>query len=188
MTSATVVAQPVSIGGRAGVPISPESSDFPSLASSVCQPNYALGLDCKNNLEAKPYAIGPSAEVFLPWRLSVEADALYRRFHQDISEGLIVSTGGVLFGERASAGANGWWFPLLLKYSPIRHEPSFFLSAGATLRHLGAFDGQGFFVNEQGQPAPGLIQIDTHRNLDAVDHCRSRSPIARWIARHLSGS
>ena len=170
ISGAIGAAQPIAVGVRAGVPLSPESQDNPALTQAACG-GYANNVVCgPNELEARPYAVGPTVEVFLPFRLSVEADALYRRFHQDISTGLLVPHGGsVSFGTRAGLASDGWLFPLLLKYSPIQRKFSFFGTAGATLRHLGSFDGQGFTLDFSEAPLPAQpFHIETGRDLDAA--------------------
>jgi len=51
-------------------------------------------------------------------------------------------SGSIFFG----ASANGWLFPLQLKYTFGRRTLIPFVAAGATLRHLGTFDGPGIQV------------------------------------------
>src|SRR5258706_876438 len=113
--------------------------------------------------------MGASVEGFLPWDLSVEADVLYRRLHKDISEGLVVFRGGgVSFGRRSGLAANAWVFPLLLKYSPIDRKTAPFVTAGATMRHLGAFDGQGGTLDFFLHPQPQQFHIESGRDLDVA--------------------
>ena len=88
-----------------------------------------------NDLYTKPYAIGPSVDVHLPWSISVEAGLLYERLREDITTGLIAGRGnGVNFGDREDLAGNQWLFPLLLKYGIARRQVTPFVEAGATLR------------------------------------------------------
>src|SRR5271165_1030286 len=85
------MAQLVSFGVIGGAPISPDSQNGPR-PLECGEPSFAP--ICGNNyLGAKPYAVGPSVEVFLPFKFSVEADLLYRRFHKDESTGLTLPPG-----------------------------------------------------------------------------------------------
>src|SRR5262249_46998571 len=141
------LAQPLAFGVKAGAPISPESQSDPHIPF-LCVRSAAGPICGGNDFFAKPYAIWPTVEAFLPWKFSVEADILYRRFHKDISEGLKVQSGvGVVsFGRRGGVAADAWLFPLLLKYSFAYHTLEPFATAGATLRHLGSFTGQGLHL------------------------------------------
>jgi hypothetical protein len=122
-----------------------------------------------NDFFVKPYAVGPKVEVNLHWGVSVEAGLLYERFHRDLTDALTASSGGpVNFGQRYSASANGWSFPLLLKYTFGRHRFTPFADAGATLRHLGAFDGQGILLDFNLPPQPTSIHIETGRPIDVA--------------------
>src|SRR5579872_858171 len=81
-------AQLVSFGVIGGAPISPDSQNGPRPVECG---NPLFALICGNNyFGAKPYAVGPFVEVFLPFKFSVEADVLYRRFHKDVSDGPLV--------------------------------------------------------------------------------------------------
>ena len=42
------------------------------------------------------------------------------------------------------------------------------MNAGATLRHLGAFDGEGIQLSFDLQPQPASVHIDTGRDLDVA--------------------
>lgn len=74
----------------------------------------------------------------------------------------------VNFGQKYSASANGWLFPLLLKYTLRRSRIAPFVSAGATLRHLGAFDGKGVQLDFFLQPQPMDVHFVTGRDLDVA--------------------
>ena len=77
--------------------------------------------------ESKRYLAGPAVEVNLPFRLSVEVDALYSRF------GLRTSQGGFFGFTDQSQRASSWEFPILGKFRPLR---SFFVETGYVPRSL----------------------------------------------------
>ena len=116
-----------------------------------------------NDLYMKPYAVGPTVEVNLPWNISVDSGMLYERFHEDVTQGLTAPRGGqVNFGFRADVAANAWLFPLLLKYNFGHRRFRPFVEAGATLRHLDEFNGQGISrdIYSHAQPATFQFQAD----------------------------
>ncbi len=84
---------------------------------------------------ARRYLVGGTAELHLPFRLSIELDGIYKR------TGLNTLLGNPLpTYESATAGvrANQWEFPLLGKYElkgagPVR----LFVDGGPVLRHIG---------------------------------------------------
>jgi hypothetical protein len=163
------LSQPLAFGVKAGAPISPESQSDP-YRPFVCVQSAAGPICGGNEFFAKPYAVGPTAEAFLPWNFSVEADVLYRRFHKDISEGLVVGRGSgfVSFGRRAGVAADAWLFPLLLKYSFASRKLAPFATAGATLRHLGTFNGRGLQLDFFLRPQPQSFHFETGRDLDVA--------------------
>jgi len=55
------------------------------------------------------FILGPTAELHFPAGFSLEADALFRRFHYDASANLVDET-------IRNTATNAWEFPLLLKY------------------------------------------------------------------------
>jgi hypothetical protein len=67
--------------------------------------------------ESKRYIVGPTVDVRLPLRLSVEVDALYQRFGFSSYECAPGGLGCGILRERA----NSWEFPMVLKYHlPVR--------------------------------------------------------------------
>jgi hypothetical protein len=156
-------AQTIAVGVTGGVPISEHSQDFgQGCLASTCGPN---------RLTAKPYAIGPTLEIQIPWRLSVQAGMLYERLHLDVSHGLQVGRGSnnVNFGEYYGASANAWLFPLQLKYVFGGRKLAPFINAGATLRHLGPFDGDGIRLDFFLQPQRTKFHIESGRDLDVAE-------------------
>ncbi len=93
--AAAAFSQPISVGVKAGVPLTDFFNTVQNVSSSV--PNR--------------YIIGATAELRLPFGLGVELDALYRRLnYQD--QLLTNPTTSVT----DHTTANSWEFPLLLKY------------------------------------------------------------------------
>src|SRR4051812_10316556 len=98
--------QPVQVGVKGGVPL----LDF-----------FQNGVDgsricgCFASFTSRPvrYAVGPSVELLLPFRLSLEVNAVYQRFHYSFNAGY-----GFLDRVQAVGGATGnaWDFPVLLKH------------------------------------------------------------------------
>jgi hypothetical protein len=88
------------------------------------------------------WIVGPTVQLGLPFRLSVEVDALYR------SEGFNVSSPGSLF----SNSVNNWQFPFLARYDLHGGVIRPFVDAGVTYRHLSGAtdilhpDGAGFTI------------------------------------------
>jgi len=157
-------AQWISAGVAGGVPVSPHShNDGPDClgpGASNCGPNDLL---------VKPYAVGPVVDINFLQGFSVEAGFLYERFHKDLTQGLTAPHGApVNFGQRYSASADGWLFPLLLKHTFGRQRIAPFADAGATLRHLGAFDGKGVQLDFFLQPQPTVLHIENDRDLDVA--------------------
>jgi len=109
--STAVVAQPLSVGVKGGVPF----TDFIETVSG----NRSIVSSSTNR-----YIVGPFVELRLPAGFSVELDALYRRF----SFNATATLGDVFSNARTTA--NAWEFPLLVKKKfssgPVRP----FLDAG----------------------------------------------------------
>ncbi|MBZ5582896.1 MAG: porin family protein [Acidobacteriia bacterium] len=91
--AASALAQPVTFGVRAGVPL----TDF---FTGVQNQNFTFATN------PRKYVIGPSIELRLPFGLGVELDALHRSVEYAGSVGATV----------ANASASSWEFPLLAKY------------------------------------------------------------------------
>ena len=171
MASSLAPGQLISVGVTGGIPISPYSKDYGQgcLISRRATGSATQTICGSNRFFAKPYAVGPILALHFPRRVSVEAGMLYERFHQDVSHGLVVSRGGANFGQYFGASANGWLFPLQLKYVFGEGRLSPFVNAGATLRHLGPFDGAGIQVDPFLQPQPASFHIESGRDLDVAE-------------------
>jgi hypothetical protein len=98
--AACAFSQPFSFGVKAGVPL----TDF---FSSTEGPNPYTATTNR-------YIIGPTAELRLPFSLSVEFDALYRHFNY--SNAGCVLNNGVCSGFFESTTSGDWEFPLMAKY------------------------------------------------------------------------
>ena len=98
LTSGAALAQPVSVGIKAGLPL----TDLLETGESV-----------EATAVTNRYLIGPELEVRLPYRLSVEFDALYRHFRFTN----VVGGAGPFASTVTTVGSSGnWEFPLVAKY------------------------------------------------------------------------
>ena len=112
------VAQPVSVGVKFGVPVTDALETF--------QGNQAAYVTNTHR-----YLVGPTVQLNLPFRFSIEVDALYRRlgyeYNQFAGPGSPTSTRTV---------ANSWEFPVLGKYAIWGGAVRPFVDAGANFRHI----------------------------------------------------
>jgi hypothetical protein len=116
----------LSFGVKAGVPL--------TSAFSTVDTGHAAAVSYD-----RPYVVGPTAEVHLPFHLAFEVDALYRR------NGFTYYTSGSGFGtpfyipptiNRTSV--NDWQFPFMGKYERKLGPLSPFVDGGVVYRHLSA--------------------------------------------------
>jgi hypothetical protein len=111
--------QIVSIGAKVGVPLTSADSAgaVPDGAASASQDHFV---------------IGPTAEVHLPLQLSLEVDALYRRYSFGVRGNEL---GG---GFNINSTVNDWQVPFLLKYEikPSGGVLRPFLDTGIAYRHV----------------------------------------------------
>jgi len=82
---------------------------------------------------SKDYIVGPTIEVHLPLRLSVELDALYRPLNLTVRN-TIVSSPPIITS--VSSKLNSWEFPLLAKYRLPSHLITPFIEAGPSFRSV----------------------------------------------------
>lgn len=108
-------AGPISFGVKGGTPL----TDFVDTATSSQRQFFS---------ETQRYTVGPMVEVHLPFRLSVELDALYKEFS---------------YGQFAFAGINPfetsgsqWEFPLVAKYRFSGGLLRPYIGAGASYRRI----------------------------------------------------
>ena len=166
-------AQWLSVGVTGGVPVSPESATYGSatirLNPSSSDQGSVVEFQAPNDFYQKPYAVGPTVEISLPWHLSLEAGMLYERFHQDVSVGITPSSGSMVnFGYITSVAANAFSFLLLAKYNFAHHRIKPFIEAGATLRHLGTFTGEGIQLDFYLHPSATAFQFDPGKAVDVA--------------------
>lgn len=119
-----VAEKPISIGVRAGAPLTDlvNADERSDIFSST-----------------RRYTFGPTVSVNFPAGVSVQADALYKRFEFGRPADFIGN-----FPAKDTVG-NSWEFPVMLKWTaPGRVAP--FLNAGASFRNWSGFDQIGNFV------------------------------------------
>ena len=113
----------ISVGVKGGVPLTDAYSTVSSGLLSATAYN-------------RRYVVGPTAELHLPFHLSFEVDALYRRNGFDYS----APPSQFFTGFSSRTKVNDWEIPLLGKYTlgagPFRP----FLDAGLTYRHVSIAD------------------------------------------------
>jgi len=115
--AAAALAQPISFGVKAGVPL----TDFVDAVN---------GSRTSVTTTTNRYIVGPTVELRLPAGFSVEGDALYRHFRFNSSANLL----DAILTVNTATGA--WEFPLLLKkkfmHGPIRP----FVDAGVSFNKI----------------------------------------------------
>jgi hypothetical protein len=102
--------------------------------------------------ESKRYIMGPMVEIRLPLRLSLELDALYRRF------GFTGGSSSVFGHSITRERANSWEFPMILKYNlpVVLAHP--FVGAGYAPRTIHGTDvSSGSFLSGTSQNPPMSI-------------------------------
>jgi hypothetical protein len=100
-------AQPVSAGLKVGAPL----TDALHVSSS---PN-AFSTDTHR------YVIGPYLELRLPWKFSLEVDALYRSFE---------------YQEKQTTSVGLWEFPVMAKYKPWKGPVRPYVEGGLVFSHV----------------------------------------------------
>jgi len=112
------VAQPVSVGVKFGVPVTDALETFRGNQAAYVSNTHR-------------YLVGPTVQLNLPFRFSIEVDALYRRlgyeYNQFAGPGSPTATRTV---------ANSWEFPVLGKYAIWGGPARPFIDAGANFRHI----------------------------------------------------
>lgn len=108
-----------SVGVKGGVPIS-DAVDV------------ARGANAEYFTNTKRYLVGPTVELHLPARFSIELDALYRRLGYQYQ-----ASGPLVY---AKTVANSWEFPVLGKFETLPGPIRPFVDAGASWRHLSGIE------------------------------------------------
>lgn len=132
LAAATAFPQRISFGVKAGMP-----------ASDVF--NSGNGRNVTYRPQSGRYLVGPTVELLLPFRFSVEADALYRSAAYRATSAQTVGNAVDL-----RTTAKTWQFPVLLKYRLSKKLVTPFLDAGFVFNRLTD-------VKQTGQIAGGLI-------------------------------
>ena len=164
----------LSVGVTGGVPVSPQSATYypATIDLNPSSSNQSTGnvmFQAPNDFYQKPYAVGPSVEFNLPLNCSLEVGMLYERFHRDMSEGITPLTGGgVNFGYVTSVAADAFSFPLLAKYNFGHRRVKPFIEAGATLRHLDDFNGQGIQLDFYLHASAAAFQFNPGKAVDVA--------------------
>ncbi|MCC6368438.1 MAG: PorT family protein [Bryobacterales bacterium] len=109
-------AQIVSVGVKGGVPITDALETF-------------RGNSAGYFTHTRRYTVGPTFELHLPARFSIEVDALYKRLGFDYSS----TTPPVL---SSTTRANSWEFPILGKFELLPGPIRPFLDAGVSIRNI----------------------------------------------------
>ncbi len=115
--------QPVSVGVKAGVPL--------TAALDASSPQY--------HTSTNRYALGPAIEFHLPWGLSLELDAIYKRFSYE-SQLETRSSSGNSPRWNSVTETGRWEFPVLLKYRFTETCARPFLGAGLALNRVTGTD------------------------------------------------
>ena len=148
------MSQSFSVGVKGGVPLTSMSDSAREFGRYGGQTNFQM----------KRYGVGPTVEIGLPFRLRLEADALYRHARQDRLSG--PAPYASLNQEGARIGI--WEIPLLLKYQWQGRGFQPFVVGGSTLRRVGDLD-----VDLIAIPAvPGYPGTRQHYTISADDSLR----------------
>jgi len=133
-----VVAQSIAFGIKAGAPIT-DGFVVDDHASNLT--NYSFN--------TQRYILGPTFEISLPYHLTVEADALYRRLRY-------VSYPFGFDSFRGTTSATSWEFPVLIKryFSTALHP---YGNAGVSFRNITS--AQTLFTNGQFQTTQEPLEL-----------------------------
>jgi hypothetical protein len=173
LAAATLAAQPVSFGAKAGVPL----TDFIAAVGS--------GSPVSAVEHPQRYLLGPTVEVRLPWGLGFEADVLYRRVnYQTVAPAcnLCMPATSLVTSQVTS---NDWEFPLLLKYRFAGKKfvrP--YVDAGVAFDHL-----QGLTDPVKALKKPGATGAVLGGGLDLhllVLHVSPEIRYTRWMSQQFS--
>jgi len=114
----SVVAQPVSVGVKVGVPITDALDTFRGNQSAYVTHTHR-------------YLVGGTVQFNFPARFSVEVDALYKRLGFEYNQ-----FAGVGSPTATRTVANSWEFPVLGKFAVFPGPVRPFIDAGANFRHI----------------------------------------------------
>jgi hypothetical protein len=143
LTASAALAQPFSIGIKAGVPMTGGLSDFSEAGIDVVTHTFS---------HSKQYIIGPMVELHLPLSLSIEADALYRPVNLSSDVQIAPGPGPII---HSSQNVSTWEFPALGKFRfPLLPILKPYVEAGPSFRKPGS--GLSWFSNYGGTIGGGV--------------------------------
>ena len=116
VVAASLFAQPVGVGIKAGIPLNDALSVKPSGAIQYLENTHR-------------YTVGPFIELRLPAHLALEVDALYRSYEYS----QVVQT---LHYQLRTQSANAWEFPVLAKYKLLGGPIQPYLEGGVAFSRL----------------------------------------------------
>jgi len=185
------IAQPVSFGVRAGVPL----TNLLNASSALPQPGSPPSAPFTSTTNR--YLIGPTIELRLPLGLGVEFDALYRHYNFS-SPGFVTAPPVIYIGEGAEQVEGGdWEFPLMAKYhfpsKPVRP----YMGAGVAWDRLGGSSSVICVINCVPNVAPPELRHNTVTGFVAgagvdihvlVLHLSPEIRYTRWGEQHFQPS
>jgi len=118
----SAVAQPVSVGMKVGVPVTDALETFQGNQSAYVTNTHR-------------YLFGPTVQLNLPFRFSIEVDALYKRLGYEYNQ-----FGGPGSPTTTRTTANSWEFPVLGKWAVFPGPVRPFIDFGANFRHISGVD------------------------------------------------
>jgi hypothetical protein len=141
-TAPPVVAQRLTLGAVVGTSVTGDfhAGPFDTGSYTVIGGPYD-GQTVHDTITTSPtsrqFIVGPKLELRLPWRLSVEADALHRPVHQKTDDVAKYSGGTRTIYDFPESTNATWEIPVLVKYrfSDSNWHP--FLNAGPSYRPVG---------------------------------------------------
>jgi hypothetical protein len=158
---------PVSIGVKAGIPLTD------AFYNTTLSPGQSLYSNSQN------YILGPSVEMRLPFRTSVEFDALYRPLTFGTTTASVINGSAVL--SRTSTTLSTWEFPLLFKHHFVGHDSERWIkpyvevgpSFRSTASQLNYLSGKGVTAGLGADFKPVLVRLSpefryTHWTADGV--------------------
>lgn len=150
VATATAFAQPVSIGLKAGVPITDAFDTFRGNSAGYVTNTHR-------------YLIGPTIQFNLPARFGLEFSALYKRLGYQYDQSLTNSS------VTSRTVANSWEFPAVIKFAILPGPVRPFVGAGASLRNISGIKQLRSTVNA------GLAPFNTE--IDSATEFNKRNDI-----------
>jgi len=146
--SSSVLAQSVSFGVKAGVPITDAFQTFQGNQRSYFT-------------NTKRYLIGPTVQVNLPGRFAIEVDALYKRMGYQYEQAPPNSV-------YAKTVANSWEFPLLVKWAILPGPVRPFVDAGASFRNISGINQFRSIANNTGISTNNASEFNKRNDIGLV--------------------